>query len=127
MFVFVFVFVFGGHPYPGPHLVQDCGANRGVQGCNVLEEQLIGVSWGRNGLASRSIPPPWRSRTGTQPDQMRVEGNTFYKVENHHHSLSRTMLWFFNFHPERWCLWICGLKFARSDILLLAVEQAAYF
>ena len=70
----------GHHHLLRPDPVQHRGANRGVQGWKVLEDQLIGVSWGRNGLA-RANMPPWPARASTnckQPDQMPFngEGNT---------------------------------------------------
>ena len=92
-----------------PTLSKPRGANRGVQGCKVFLEQLIGVSWGRNQLTRLSLLGEC-----TQPKLTeRLEMKTIYQIhgsDNHHHSKTSNTMVLQLFAPKGG---VCGLKSTR--------------
>ena len=93
-----------------PTLSKPCGANRGVQGCKVFLEQLIGVSWGRNQLTRLSLLGEC-----TQPKLTeRLEMKRIYQIhgsDDHHHSKTSNTMVLQLFAPKGG---VCGLKSTRS-------------
>ena len=93
-----------------PTMTKPRGGNRGVQGCKVFLEQLIGVSWGRNQLTRLSLLGEC-----TQPKLTeRLELKTIYQIhgfDNHHHSKTSNTMVLQLFAPKGG---VCGLKSTLS-------------
>ena len=93
-----------------PTMTKPRGGNRGVQGCKVFLEQLIGVSWGRNQLTRLSLLGEC-----TQPKLTeRLEMKRIYQIHgsgDHHHSKTSNTMVLQLFAPKGG---VCGLKSTLS-------------